>query len=107
MTLHKITLAGALLFTLAGCNSIASSTNTLTDEQIKSQSAGALGFSPSDLSIVSRRTEGTNTYVALKTNDNQQFNCIINGGNLLSLGMTNPPSCAKKGEPIKVAPFGG
>jgi hypothetical protein len=107
MTIAKIAFACVFTLALTGCNSIASSTNTLTDDQIKSQTSGALGYAPSDVSIVSRRTEGTNTYVAVKTNDSKQFNCIINGGNLLTFGMTNPPACAKKGEPIKAAPFGG
>ncbi|AIC20882.1 MULTISPECIES: hypothetical protein [Pseudomonas] len=107
MRVVPLALACALTLGLAGCNSIAGKTNTLSDEQIKSQTSGALGYAPSDVSIVSRRTEGTNTYVALKTNDNKEFNCIINGGNLLTLGMTNPPSCARKGEAIRSAPFGG
>ena len=50
--------------------------------------------------------EGTNTYVALKAKDGKEFNCIVNGGNLLSMGMTNPPVCSPKGQPVKAAPFG-
>ncbi len=95
----------ALVLGIAGCSTIASSTNVLTDEKIKSQSAGALGYEPSELSIVSRRTEGTNTYVNLKATDKKEFTCVINGGNLLSMGMTNPPMCSKKGEPVKTTPF--
>lgn len=106
MTVQKLSLVVIALLALGGCNALASKTNMLTDDQLKSQSAGALGLSPEDVTIVNRRTEGTNTYVALKTHDNQQFNCIINGGNLLTFGMTNPPSCAKKGQPIKNGPFG-
>jgi hypothetical protein len=94
-----------LVLGVAGCSTIASSTNVLTDEKIKSQSAGALGYEPSELSIVSRRTEGTNTYVNLKATDKKEFTCVINGGNLLSMGMTNPPMCSKKGESVKTTPF--
>ncbi|TWT21504.1 hypothetical protein FQY83_06680 [Luteimonas marina] len=97
--------ACALALTIAlgavACSTLASSTNTLSDDKIRSESAGALGYEPSDLSIVSRRTEGTNTYVNLKANDNKEFTCIINGGNLLTFGMTSPPRCNKRGEPIK------
>lgn len=90
---------------LGGCASLAESTNTLSDEKILSQTAGTLGYSPKDLTITSRRTEGTNTYVDLKTKDKKEFVCVLNGGNLLTFGMTNPPSCNKKGEPIKTNPF--
>jgi hypothetical protein len=77
----------------------------LSDERIKSETGGVLGLSPSQLTIVDRRTEGTNTYVQLKAKTGQEFNCIINGGNLLSMGLVNPPMCSKKGEPIKASPF--
>ena len=95
----------ALIMAVSGCSTIASSTNILTDDKIKSQSAGALGYESSELSIVSRRTEGTNTYVNLKATDKREFTCVINGGNLLSMGMTNPPMCSKKGDPVKANPF--
>jgi len=90
---------------LAGCTTIATSTNTLSDDRIKSESAGALGLSPGQLTIVDRRTEGVNTYVQLKAGPGQDYTCIINGGNLLSFGMTNPPQCSRKGEPVKSTPF--
>lgn len=90
---------------VAGCSTIASSTNMLSDEKIKSETGGVLGLSPNQLTIVERRTEGTNTYVQLKAKTGQEFNCIINGGNLLSMGLVNPPMCSKKGEPIKSNPF--
>lgn len=60
---------------------------------------------PGDLSIVTRRTEGTNTYVNLKASDGKEFTCIINGGNLLTMGMTNAPRCNKRGEPINTNLF--
>lgn len=103
----KFVAVASVLAALAGCNIIASKTNILTDEQIKSQAGGALGYSPEELTLVNRRTEGTNTFALVKSKDNQQFNCIINGGNLLTFGMTNPPSCSKKGQPTNAAPFGG
>ena len=71
----------------AGCSSIASRTNTL------SETGGVLGMSPSELTIAERRTEGTNTYVTLKARNGRTYACTVNGGNLLSFGMTNPPVC--------------
>ena len=53
-------LAASLLvpFMLAGCSAVASKTNTLSDERILSETSGVLGMSPSDLTLLERRTEG-------------------------------------------------
>ncbi len=80
----------------AGCATVAENTTVISDERLVSQSAGALGYSPSDLTITSRRTEGVNTYVNLKAKDKKEFTCVINGGNLLTFGVTNPPQCNRK-----------
>ncbi len=95
--MHRIFVAAlATVAFLGGCATVAESTNILSDEKILSQSAGALGYSSTDLTITSRRTEGTNTYVDLRAKDRKEFTCILNGGNLLSFGMTNPPQCTRK-----------
>ena len=87
-------LASALLMTsLAGCSAVATKTNTLSDERILSETGGVLGLSPSELTLVERRTEGVNTYVTLKAGNGKTYACIVNGGNLFSFGMTNPPVC--------------
>lgn len=101
----KVSILISLGLMFGGCSHIASSTNSLTDDQIKSETSGALGYDPSDLTIVSKRIEGVNTYVNLRAKNKKEYTCIINGGNLLSFGMTNPPICAKKGEPINTNPF--
>ncbi len=100
-----IVLTFAASFAFTGCAMIASHTNMLTSAKIKSITSGALGYQPSDLTITSKRIDGTNTYVNLRTTDGKDFTCIINGGNILTLGMTNPPMCNKKGEPINSNPF--
>lgn len=81
---------------LSGCATVAGGTNMLTDERIVSESAGALGVAPSDLTLVSRRTSGTNTYANLRGKDKREYTCVINGGNLLSFGMVNPPTCSRQ-----------
>jgi hypothetical protein len=102
MSLRKIALVCAASLFFSGCASIAGSTSKmLSDDRIKSETSGALGYAPNDLTLVSRRTEGVNTYVSLKAKDGKEFTCIINGGNWLSMGLTNPPMCSKKGEPIR------
>ncbi len=100
----QLCIAASLALTVGGCSSLASKTNTLTDDKIKSQTSAALGLQPDELTIVSRRTEGTNTYVNLKASSGNEFTCMINGGNMLTLGMTNPPVCEKKREPLRGFP---
>jgi len=51
---------------LSGCNTIASKTNMLSDDKIKSQAGGAIGYEPSEVEIVSKWVEGTNTYVQIE-----------------------------------------
>lgn len=92
----RIVAAAAAVCLLAGCSSIAAKTNRLSDERILSQTAGVIGTSPGELRLVDRRTEGTNTYVTVRTAAGASYACVINGGNLLSFGMTNPPVCNKK-----------
>lgn len=106
MSLRNFAMLGTLALLFSGCASIAgSSSKMLPDDRIKAETSGALGYAPEDLALVSRRTEGLNTYVHLKAKDGKEFTCIINGGNWLSMGMTNPPMCGPKGQAIKVAPF--
>lgn len=104
--MYRKTAVLMVVIALSGCSAIAGKTNMLTDDKILSETSGVLGYRPSELTIVSRRTEGTNTYVNLKTADAKEFTCVINGGNALTFGMTNPPSCSKKGEPVSNKPFG-
>jgi len=86
-----ITLAFA-----SGCTTVAGSTNMLSDERIVAESAGVLGRAPADLTLVTRQTSGTNTYATLRGKDKKEYACVINGGNLLSFGMVNPPTCTAK-----------
>lgn len=91
-TFIRPTIAAACL-AVVGCSSIASRTNSLSDDRILSETSGVLGLSPADITLIDRRTEGTNTYVTLKSRTGKTYACTVNGGNLLSFGMTNPPVC--------------
>ena len=91
-SLAFVALAVGCVF-LGGCSAIATKTNSLTDADILSKTSGVLGLSPSDLTLVNRRTEGVNTYATIKANSGKTYACTVNGGNLLSFGMTNPPVC--------------
>ena len=95
----------SLICALSGCSTIAEKTNVLSDESIKSSASGTLGYQPNELTITDRRVDGTNTYVNLIASNKKEYSCVINGGNILSFGMTNPAQCAKKGDPINMTPF--
>jgi hypothetical protein len=95
----------SLFIALSGCATVAEKTNMLSDDSIKSSTSGVLGYQPGDLTITDRHTDGTNTYVNLIAANKKEYSCVINGGNMLSFGMMNPPQCAKKGDPISAMPF--
>lgn len=94
-------LAAAVGAGIVACQTMAQKTNVLSDSKIISESAPALGYQPSDLTLLSRKTVGTNTYAVLRANDSKEFHCMINGGNLLTWGMTNPPVCSPVGQPLR------
>lgn len=108
--MNKVSRAARLLALMTtaqwigGCAAIAEKTNSLSDERIVAETAGVLGYAPSELALVARRTSGTNTYAELRADNGNEFNCIINGGNLATFGAINPPSCAKKGEILRSGP---
>ena len=83
----------AALVLLGGC-----ATTILSNDRITDETAGELGMLPDDITIENRKTKMINTYYTVKTKDGQEFNCIISGGNILTLGILNPPRCTKIGE---------
>ena len=104
-TLFTALLISFSAIVMTGCGTVAQNTNSLSNDRILSDTSGVLGYKPTDLTITDRRTEGTNTYVNLIATNKKEYTCVINGGNLLTFGMTNPPMCAKKGDPINTNPF--
>jgi hypothetical protein len=87
---------GVTVSFLGGCAAVAEKTNFMSDSDIKSKVAGTLGYVPDDITLLSRRTEGTNTYVVVSGKNKKEFACTLNGGNLLTAGIVNPPSCSPK-----------
>lgn len=94
--LSKLALSGIFLCLIAGCSTVAEKTNFMSDDDIKSKVAGTLGYSVNNITLLNRRADGTNTYAVVKTNDRKEFSCTLNGGNLLTMGIVNPPSCTPK-----------
>lgn len=80
----------AAAFVLAGCVS------TLSEDRIRSETAGAIGVSPDAVTISNVRHEMTNTYYTARTRGGEEYACILNGGNIMTFGMTNPAMCTKK-----------
>jgi hypothetical protein len=87
----KATLACVgLVIALSGCAS-----TMLSNDRLRSNTAGALGQPDSAVIITDRRDDGlTNTYYKAKT-PRGVFACTINGGGLLAAGMVNPPQCSR------------
>ena len=93
-------LIGALLVaSLTGCAAVATKTNTLSDERILSETGGVLGLSPSELTLVERRTEGVNTYVTLKTNSGKTYACTVCGEVLRTESVAKLPAPAEPTTP--------
>jgi len=100
MKLLHIFLASAIAVT-AGCAEL-----TLTDERLASEAGGVLGISPTNLSVTERRSSaGSGTYFSVRASNGRRYNCVITGGGPLAFGLTNPPDCARNGQPIQRRPL--
>lgn len=98
VTARRVRFGAALAMAAAvsACSTVAEKSNMLSDDRVVTESAATLGLAPADLKLVSRQTSGTNTFAVLRARDGKEFSCTINGGNLLSFGMTNPPVCQRR-----------
>ena len=77
----------------AGCSSIASRTSTLSDERILSETGGVPGMSRRNSPSRNAAPKAPAPIVTLKARNGRTYACTVNGRNLLSFGMTNPPVC--------------
>jgi UDP-N-acetylglucosamine enolpyruvyl transferase len=75
---------------LSGCVS------TLSDDRIREETSAALGVPAGEITISNVRQEMTNTFYTATTRSGAQYACILNGGNIMTLGMTNPAVCNRK-----------
>ena len=93
MTRPILTAPAVLLasLTLAGC-----ADKLLSDDRIRDNTALALNTSPATLVISDRRYDGmTNTYYTARTSRGT-YACVINGGSVMAMGMTNRPECSRR-----------
>lgn len=78
---------------LAGC-----AEQMLGNDRARGSISGTLGIPSSDATIVDRRADGpTNTNFIVDTKVNGRFICTINGGNIVTLGLTNGAQCRRPG----------
>jgi hypothetical protein len=96
MKFFKLAFIGFVALQAVGCAMVAEKTNTLNEDDVRRLSARSIGHEPDTVKVLSRSTEGANTYVTVQTKDGKQYACTINGGNYLSGFMVNPPQCNKK-----------
>jgi len=90
--MFKAAATVALLLATAGC-----ANQLLSDDRLRDNAAMALGQPTTSVTIANRRYDGmTNTYYVART-PRGSFNCVINGGTVLAMGITNPPSCTPTG----------
>ena len=81
----------AVSMALAGC-----ANTLLSDDRIRDNTSIALNLPPSAVTISNRRYDGaTNTYYTATTSRGS-YNCLINGGSVMAMGMTNPPQCTRQ-----------
>ena len=85
-----------LLVILSGCAS-----QMLSDDRLRTHTAPLVGVSATDLTIVSRSEQGTNTFYTVRTSAGAEYLCSINGGGVLAAGMVQGGQCTKKPEPPK------
>lgn len=84
---------------LAGCAS-----TLLSEDRLKSNTAGVIGVPADQIVISNRREEPPNTYYSVATRAGAKYNCVINGGNFWTAGMVNPPTCGKPGQAVVSRP---
>ena len=48
------------------------------------------------IKIENVRHEMTNTFYVATTRSGEQYACILNGGNVMTFGMTNPAICNRR-----------
>jgi metal-dependent hydrolase (beta-lactamase superfamily II) len=79
------------VLTLAGC-----ADKLLSDDRIRDNTALVLHTSANAVMISDRQYDGmTNTYYTARTK-NRVYSCVINGGTVMAMGMTNRPECSPR-----------
>ena len=87
--MRRIVLVSFAAMGISGC-----ANSLLSDDRIRNDTAMALGQPVGAVTIADRRSDGmTNTYYRAET-PRGSYSCVINGGTVMAMGMTNPPQCS-------------
>ena len=88
LTISAILTASSVLI---GC-----ADKILSDDRIRDNTALALNMPSTAVVISDRRYDGmTNTYYTARTSRGT-YACVINGGSVMAMGMTNRPECSRR-----------
>ena len=79
------------LLTLASC-----ADKILSDDTISNRTALLLNEPPGSVRVADRRYDGATTTYYTANTPHGDYRCTIDGGTISSLGMTNPPVCARR-----------
>ena len=90
----KLISAAAALLALSGC-----ADTMLSDSRIRDSTALALNQPAAAVTISGRRADGPmNTYYVAST-PSGSYRCLIGGGSISQLGITEAPECSPLGSP--------
>lgn len=86
-------------FLIVGLSIVSSCANDmLSTSRVQTSVAGAIGVPVSDVTIIDQHADGpTNTVILAQTRTGRRYACSINGGGVLTLGMTNGTFCQPAG----------
>lgn len=82
--------AVAVLLSLSGCVSVIGS------ERLRAEAALALHVPEESVSVDDIRFSGLNHYYTARVHGRGSFECLMNGGTILSYGLTNPAVCRRQ-----------
>ncbi len=88
--------AGLLAISLAlgGCAVFEGS--LVSDGTVQTRTAEALGLAAPDVTITNRTDDSGTTYYTATTKSGTVYNCRMEGGTILSVGVADAPVCTKK-----------
>ena len=85
----------ARLSTLACITLLGGCVSTLTPDRVREETSAAIGVPADEITVSNQRQEMTNTFYTATTRSGERYACTLNGGNIMTLGMTNPAICNK------------
>jgi hypothetical protein len=87
--MKSVLIVGAVMLLLSGCVS------TLTPARVREETSAVIGVPADEIAISNQRQEMINTFYTATTRSGERYACTLNGGNIMTLGMTNPATCNK------------